>query len=447
MTALPWLGALLRACFLQTRSLWFDEASTLMIATRPFAEIAPALVRDEGNPPLYYWLMHAWLAPFADARLGLRVFSLVCGAASLFVFRDLAARLLPARARTTAVVFAVLCSGWVHAAQDGRVYAWALLLALLTTRLVVELDERPAPRLWAAYAAAGAAGLWSHYYFAFLLAAHAAWLAPKRGKGWWASHVAIAAAFAPWVPSLLAQLRLHAGDPVLGEALTFRQGLDIVGTALFDTSYLGLALPSWIRAAVGAAALAALAWSLRERTRPRLFCAVHLAVPFALVLAAELSAGRPLTQARYFTILSPFLLMGLALSTVPRVAAGLVLAAGTGVYLASGLLVDPRLDRLAALVRASSAPQTPLVHLGLYHYLPLRAYYLPERRHYLLPETAVGMDFRAMPGYSGVIEKDALARLGPCVVVDVARTVSLERVWSGDGAVLSAALSRTRRSP
>src|SRR5580704_8547813 len=90
-------GALLRVLFLGARSLWFDEASTLILAGLPLAHLPALLVRNEMNPPLYYALMHVWLKLFSDPRIGLRFFSALCAIGALIAFRPLAERLIPPR--------------------------------------------------------------------------------------------------------------------------------------------------------------------------------------------------------------------------------------------------------------------------------------------------------------------------------------------------------------
>ena len=438
-------GAVARLLFLGSKSVWFDEASTMLLAGRPLPELAGLLVRNEVNPPFYYALMHVWLKAFADPKHGLRLFSALCGIGSLFAFRDLAARLLPERARGTALWLAAASSFWIHVAQDGRAYSLLLLISLGSTLAALELSERPRARLWAGYAILAAAGLWTHYYYAILLAGHAAWLArSKDRRGWLLAHAAAALAFAPWLPFLAAQARAHAGDAVLGEALTPLRVLDLLGTTFFDVTFLGLALPAWTGVAVGAGFLAAAVSAARSGEKKAVnFCAAHILAGLAVVLAVELWSGRPVTQARYFTPLSPAVILLAALGVCSgwkRIAAGTVAAAGVAGYFFSALMVDPRLDLLAASIRRSSDATIPVVHLGKYYYLPLRVYYLPERRNVLIASEAKGMDFSGMPPYSGVIKPEQLPTLGPCVVVDESRTLSPDRVRLGTGAQLAALL-------
>src|SRR6476469_7203442 len=56
---------LLISLFLRTRalgaSLWMDEGLSIGIAGQPFLDI-PDVLRQDGSPPLYYMLLHVWMA-------------------------------------------------------------------------------------------------------------------------------------------------------------------------------------------------------------------------------------------------------------------------------------------------------------------------------------------------------------------------------------------------
>ena len=457
-------GAALRLLGLRTRSLWFDEAATLVVARAPLRTIPGLAAREQVGSPLYYVLMHGWLRAFADPRLGLRLFSAACGVACLFVFRDLCARLLPPRARTFALFLAAFSSYWIHAAQDGRVYALLLLVCLFSTRAAEELSERPSRRLWTVYAALAALGLYVHYYYAVLLAAHAGWLfwrwraAPRRLIECAAAHAAAALAFAPCLGIFTAQLRRGRAQ-MFGEILGPRRVCDLLGTQFFDVSYLGMVLPAWITVALGAAVLAmagvAAADVLRappgsSERRERAFPIAHLLLPLLAIAAVERALGRPVTQARYLTPLAVFppLLAARVLARdggwarAGRLALALAVASGAAGYFASGALIDPHFDRLAAVLRRTDR-RLPLVYLETYYYLPLRAYYLPERPHFLVARAAEGMDYAGLPPYDGVLDDARLRSLGACVVMDEKRLLGGPPRWLGTGAEVARRLAET----
>ena len=450
-------GAVLRLAGITTRSLWFDEAATLVVARAPLGQIPALAAREQVGSPLYYGLIHVWMTMFADPRFAMRFFSALCAIAALFVFRDLSARLLPARARTFALFLAAFSSYWIHAAQDGRPYALLLLVCLASTRAAWELSERPSSRRWALYAALAALGLYVHYYYAVLLAAHAVWLFPRTGRErlkWLAAHAAAALAFVPCLGIFAVQLH-RGGAQMFGEALSVRRVLDLLGTQLFDVTYLGLLLPSWLTVAVGAgvfAAAAACATFLRTEPGERkaiLFPLVHLAVPLLAIAVVERVLGRPVTQARYLTPLAIFppLLAARAVcrdglaARAGRLAFALAVVAGTAGYYASGALIDPHFDRLAERLRATDK-RLPIVYLETYYYLPLRAYYLPERPHFLVARAAEGMEYSALPPYDGVAGDARLRALGPCVVMDEKGVLGGPKLALATGADVAQRLAR-----
>lgn len=458
-------GAALRFLLLGSRSMWHDEASTFLIASRPLASLHWFLMRYEISPPVHTALMHFWIRLFSDPLLGLRLFSALCGVATLVAFRGLSERLLPERARLLALFLAASSSYWLHLAQDGRVYALLTLIVVCQARLTWELTERPARRLWAGYAALGALGLYTHYYFAPMLAAHAAWLlrrwrgAPRERTALLAAHAGVAAAFLPWLGSLATQFAAHRGDLAVGDPLTFRRLCDLIGTLFFDVTFLGLALPSWFVPAAGLGVLAACAAAAVRLVRPGADADERRALDFllwhpvffiAVVIVAELACGRPVTQARYFAPLAPalYLLTALALSRRGRPAAAARLAlealvvVGAVGYFFSGVIVDPRLELKAAAIRRTDR-RFPVIYLETYYYLPMRYYYLPERPHFLIAEASEGIDYTSLPPYDGVAGRERLRRLGPCVLLDEKRLLGAPAMSLGTGAQVAELIARS----
>src|SRR5438874_10751838 len=63
-------------------ALWLDEAQTTAIAQAPLREL-PTLLRLDGSPPLYYALLHVWMAVAGTTEA--RVHLLSAGLAALCV--------------------------------------------------------------------------------------------------------------------------------------------------------------------------------------------------------------------------------------------------------------------------------------------------------------------------------------------------------------------------
>lgn len=454
-----WAAAVfLRFFLLGAKSLWLDESMTLAIARQPWAEVVPLVRANELLPPLHYLLMRAWTACFSDPLLGMRAFSALCGLATLAVFRRICGELLPRRA-LLAFAVAAFSSYWIDASQSGRPYALFLLLAAVQFDLFLNVRERWTPRAGAAYAAVGALGLYTHYYFGLVLLAQladAAWTRRRRLRElapWLACAAFWAAAFAPWITSLLGQLSIYAGKPTLSEPFGAAALLRLAGGMFMNLSVLSFAAGPW-PAAAGAAALTLFAAApllrsrldAREKEALRLL-AVQLILPLAAAKTVELALGRPATQARYFVFLSvpayalAALLLG-ALRGWARQAAnallGLALAAGVAGYFYSALDLDSRLAAMSAVLRRSAGHGAAVVHLNPYYYTSLRYYYLPELPHFLLDESSPMLNWKALPGYAPVLPRQALLRLPRALVVDPERALFPRRVGVATGAQLDA---------
>ena len=68
--------------FATKSALWLDEALTVNIARSPLSAI-PGLLRDDGAPPLYYYLLHFWMAVFGQSNLAVRSLAGVIGVINL----------------------------------------------------------------------------------------------------------------------------------------------------------------------------------------------------------------------------------------------------------------------------------------------------------------------------------------------------------------------------
>src|SRR5207302_3096160 len=74
VVAVVTVGVALR--FTTSSHLWLDEALTVNIARLPLARIPDAL-RHDGSPPLYYMLLHVWIAVFGAGDVAVRALSAV----------------------------------------------------------------------------------------------------------------------------------------------------------------------------------------------------------------------------------------------------------------------------------------------------------------------------------------------------------------------------------
>src|SRR3954468_23443644 len=172
--------------YLRTRELgigfWIDEGLSVGISARPLQAIPHAL-REDGSPPLYYMLLHFWLAVGGRSEAGVRALSL------LFALLAVPAGWWAGRA-----IFRTARAAWIAAilmafnpflsqyAQEARMYSLVALLAIPATACflrayALDAESPQARRPWiAGFAVSVAASLYTHNWPIFFTgAAVAAW--------------------------------------------------------------------------------------------------------------------------------------------------------------------------------------------------------------------------------------------------------------------------------
>ncbi len=274
---------LLRSLRLEWQPLWWDEGYSVYFATEPPARMLELTAADI-HPPFYYALLHGWLAPWGRATpAALRWFSVLAGAAAMPLIAWLAALLYPARRRPALVAAALLALSPIHLfySQEVRMYGLALALGLAASALLLRLVQRPSAGRAAAYAATAAALLYTLYYGAFLLLAHAlwaGWVLRRQRRGLLtalAAFVAAGLAFLPWALYTGGRLVSYVEAKVVSDqdaplgplAYLWRHLLAFTGGHLAPDAQWQLVL-RWLGAAGALLALALLALELLDRRAP-----------------------------------------------------------------------------------------------------------------------------------------------------------------------------------
>jgi hypothetical protein len=196
------------------KSLWMDEAYSLLTSQQSFAHTWHLALHFELQPPLYFLLLNAWLRVGGGTIEWARALSMlsVLGFVIVlwFTMRPMQfGRGLPAP------LAAVLTATVVWAAAEARDYALLLLLSALSywllLRLVSGRTRHPGrDALW--YAVVAYLSLLTMYYSGFVLFGQwVAALTVRRAR--WvvtASLAAVAIALIPWLGVILGQVAGHA---------------------------------------------------------------------------------------------------------------------------------------------------------------------------------------------------------------------------------------------
>ena len=124
------LSLVVRSSSLDT-GFWIDEGLSVGIADRPLTAIPDAL-RQDGSPPLYYVLLHAWMALFGDSEEATHALSLVFALLSVPAAWWALRFPFGARAGWAAAVLLALNPFLTSYAQETRMYSLVVLLGTLT---------------------------------------------------------------------------------------------------------------------------------------------------------------------------------------------------------------------------------------------------------------------------------------------------------------------------
>ncbi|NNE74073.1 MAG: hypothetical protein HKN26_10440 [Acidimicrobiales bacterium] len=255
------IGAVLR--FVAQTPMWLDEALSVNIAALGADGIVDGL-RQDGHPPLYYFLLRFWTTVFGDGDGVARALSGVAaiaalplmvlagrrfGVTELEVFAtdhrppERRAELRAEAQNRMAVAALVLLAASPFAiryATEARMYALVSLLALAVWVVTESALERPTVLRLAGVAVTAAALLYTHYWAIFFLAAlglTVLWQAlgfdqqrlPTPARKVAGALVVGGLLFTPWLPVFLDQLA-HTGTP-WGERA---RPAEIASTTIFE---------------------------------------------------------------------------------------------------------------------------------------------------------------------------------------------------------------------
>ncbi len=332
LVAILVVAAALRLAAIGERSLWLDEATSLQVSSEPAAKIAAGEAFDNHTPPLYYLLLHLWWWIAPKTEVGLRLpsvaFDLVTIALAWVVF----GRQLGRRAGAAAAAILAVSEYAVYYGQEGRMYALVCCLGLASYGLALRIrDRRDTAGTWLLLVGVAVAGMYTHYFYALLLAALTAAVTvelrsdPRRLLGWWGAMAAVGIAFAPWL-GVVAALAGQGGQPfrrftfLVLPYTVFRW---VAGYAVFPLNYgskddwaasLAAHLPAVVGYLVvfGVLLLVGLRRLWVAHRRESVVLLVPLVVPALAALLLSLSS--PMLSERYLIVSLPQLAALLALA-------------------------------------------------------------------------------------------------------------------------------------
>ena len=201
---------------------WLDEGISVGISSHPLTHI-PSLLRQDGSPPLYYLLLHVWMALFGTSDEATHVLSLLFALATVPVGFWAGRSLFGRRAGwITAVLVAV--NPFIAAyANETRMYTLVALLSLVGTATFLHAFVFGRRKYLPVFTASLAVLLYTHNWALFFaLGAGVALLAcialaePDRRRRMFVDGLlafgGAALVYVPWLPTLAYQVA-HTGAP------------------------------------------------------------------------------------------------------------------------------------------------------------------------------------------------------------------------------------------
>jgi mannosyltransferase len=328
-------GACLRLLDLSSQSLWQDEAFSWRISRFSWPEII-RLTAGDVHPPLYYLALRSWISALGDSVGAMRSLSAICGITNICIiylftcdilkFRETSQSVGRRGIATLAAFLAASSPFLVAHDREMRMYALGCLLATASSWALWRALCRPGATIgaWLAYAALAVGLVYTHNFGLFTVVAQAVFasgllmseilrggMTPSQRYRLLAAamaFLAIALAYAPWVPALVNQDRRVVEtfwtQPLGVESII--GSIDQLFTGLIDSNY---PITGGASGLFVAGVLVALLVGRRAEDR---YLVSLIATPFVLSLMISLLQGRNIFVGRCLAFTVPFLAIAVA---------------------------------------------------------------------------------------------------------------------------------------
>jgi len=220
MLVLTLVGAALRMYHLGFHELWTDEAFSAWVVAHGFREVLQLCLEDVVHPPLYYFLLLYWTRLAGNSEFTLRMISMGASLLGVPLLYQLGRWGWNRRSGLAAALLWACSPFSIWYAQEARMYApltvggvaALLCLARAMTRPagLQDMPKQGGSRRWlAANAILNLIGLYTHYYYVFLLLSQGLYLLLTRRRHgctfrWWVLLNGIGIAlYLPWVAVML----------------------------------------------------------------------------------------------------------------------------------------------------------------------------------------------------------------------------------------------------
>lgn len=216
------LSFLLRVYHLGNESLWRDEVYSVEVARLSVSEIIQFCRVEDVHPPLYYLILHFWIALWGDSDFAVRFPSAIFGSVAPWALFRVGATLFNKNVGVLGALILTFSEFHIQYSQEARSYSLMALLAVLSFDsfiLLLRGNNRFAPLR---YLCVTALLLYTHVYGFFLLLSHNLYILllfcfaerpPKISlKTWLLLQACVFLAYFPWIDAVIQQtLKVQGG--------------------------------------------------------------------------------------------------------------------------------------------------------------------------------------------------------------------------------------------
>ena len=162
------LAFALRLYRLDHQSIWYDEGLSAYFAEQSLEDML-AGISTADHPPLHFIALHLWMRIAGRGEFSIRYFSLAWGVVAVPVMFKLSESLVKREVGFWAAFLLSISPFHIWFSQEARMYTMLVTLSLASAYAFLKLLSAWRTReLWLC-AALNLLGLYTHFYFAFVL--------------------------------------------------------------------------------------------------------------------------------------------------------------------------------------------------------------------------------------------------------------------------------------
>jgi len=139
-------GGWLRILLIANKGMWLDEAFSVWMANHSVPDMLQWIVKIDQHPPLYYLLLHYWVAHYGDTPYYARLLSALFGTVTIPMIYLIGKRISGDMVGLAAAVFLALSPFNIYYAQEARMYTLLTFNTAVTIYALIRLltDSRSA---------------------------------------------------------------------------------------------------------------------------------------------------------------------------------------------------------------------------------------------------------------------------------------------------------------